>query len=473
MTSVLVFLFSITGFIGAFHPLLVHLPIGILLIAVLFQLLSLKEKYKALQGATVIALFWGMISAIASCISGFLLSQSGDYDASMIAKHQWLGITTAVVSVTAYYLIRKNNKQLKWVMGLMALLIIITGHLGGSITHGSGYLTKAFSAENETGEIKRKPIPDIQEAAVYADLVQPLLEAKCYNCHGENKQKGKLRLDKEEFILKGGKDGKILGAGKTGESELIRRIFLPKGNEDHMPPKEKSQLAKEDMELLHWWISSGAGFNKKVKELDQPEKIKPLLTAIQSGGNSMAIRLSDIPTAPVAMAKAADVKNLNQQGITIVPVAVNSNYLAASFIAVDTITDQVIQLLEPLKEQLIWLKLGNTSITDAQLLTIAKLTSLTRLYLEQTAVTDKGIANLKDLSQLQYINLTGIKITAKGLEALGNLKNLKQLYLYQVGITAKEFGELKKYFPATMIDTGGYKIPQLATDTIEVKAIEK
>jgi len=215
-------LLTITDFIAHFHPVLVHLPIGILLIAALFQLISRKEKFQSLSVAVGIALFWGMISAIVSCISGFLLSRSDDYDESLISKHQWFGISVAVTSIIAYYLSQKNSTYTKWVMALMTLLIIITGHLGGSITHGSDYLTKSFSSSNESNsETKRKPIPDVQQAMVYADVIKPILETRCYGCHGPNKQKGKLRLDEPDFILKGGKDGKIIVAGKADESNLI------------------------------------------------------------------------------------------------------------------------------------------------------------------------------------------------------------------------------------------------------------
>jgi uncharacterized membrane protein len=121
------FLLNIIDFIAHFHPVLVHLPIGILLIAAFFQLLSRKEKFQSLSVAVGIALFWGMISAIVSCISGFLLSRSDDYDESLISKHQWFGISVAVTSIIAYYLSQKNSTYTKWVMALMTLLIIITG----------------------------------------------------------------------------------------------------------------------------------------------------------------------------------------------------------------------------------------------------------------------------------------------------------------------------------------------------------
>jgi uncharacterized membrane protein len=134
--------------IGHFHPVLVHLPIGILLLAALFQLLALKPKYAALQMATGIALFWGMISAILSCISGYLLSLSGDYDDELLDTHTWFAIATASISLIAYLFNRWENEFAKWVILLMVPLIFVTGHLGGSLTHGSDYLTKGFSKDS-------------------------------------------------------------------------------------------------------------------------------------------------------------------------------------------------------------------------------------------------------------------------------------------------------------------------------------
>lgn len=466
-----IYLFSIPEFIGRFHPVLVHLPIGILLLAALFQLMSRKEKFKSLNTAVGITLFWGTLFAIASCISGFLLSNTDDYNEALIFKHQWFGITVALISLIAYLLNKKNNNLTKYVITLMALLIIITGHLGGSITHGSDYLTKVFSSDNaNTTEAKRKPIPNIQEAVVYNDIVKPILESKCYGCHGANKQKGKLRLDLPDFILKGGKDGKVIIAGKADESDLIKRILLSKESKDHMPPKEKPQLSKQDIDLLHWWVASGADFNKKVNALTQTEKIKPLLVALQSVEVKEEIKLLDVPEKPVEKAEPAIIKKLKDRGVAVMPVAQNGNYLSASFVAVDSFTKKDILLLEPLKKQLIWLKLGSSKTTDEELEEITKLTSLTRLSLEKTLITDKGLQQLKNLSQLQYLNLVGTKVTAQGVEQLKGLKNLQQIYLYQTAISHDEWDNLKKAFPKTMIDTGGYKVPMLISDTTEKKA---
>ena len=97
------------------------------------------------------------------------------------------------------------------------MLILVTGHLGGSLTHGPDYLTEGWSASPDSIIIPQKKLPNIQEANVYADVIQPMLQTRCYSCHGEKKQKSKLRLDAPQWILKGGKDGAIINDSREGK----------------------------------------------------------------------------------------------------------------------------------------------------------------------------------------------------------------------------------------------------------------
>jgi uncharacterized membrane protein len=460
---------NLTEFIGRFHPVLVHLPIGVLLLAALFQWLSRKEKYQSLSFAVSISLFWGMISAILACISGYLLSNSGDYDGDLVSKHQWFGIAVAGISILAYGLNRRGKDSI-WLSGLLVLLIIITGHLGGSITHGSDYLFKAFSNDDcNTIIAKRMPILDVNEAIAYNDVIRPILTAKCYKCHGPDKQKGKLRLDLPELILMGGKSGIVLVGGKVDDSELIKRILLSKDNDEHMPPLEQPQLTKAEMELLHWWVSSGADFNKKVNALVQTEKIKPVLLALQSEEVKEELKISDVPAESVEIADQGTVKKIQERGIAITAVAQNSNYLSANFVAVEALTEKDLQLLDPIAKQLVWLKLGDSKLNDKMLVDISDLSALTRLSLERTAITDQGIGQFKNLRKLQYLNLIGTKVSIKGLEQLKALKELRQIFLFQTLIPPSEADQLKKLFPNAKIDFGGYKLQFLESDTSKLK----
>ena len=79
----------------------------------------------------------------------------------------------------------------------------------------------------------------------------------CTKCHGQQKQKGELRLDTKEYALKGGEDGVVLVPEKAAESEIIKRVMLPKGHDDAMPPKG-GPLEVGDIETLRKWIAAGA-----------------------------------------------------------------------------------------------------------------------------------------------------------------------------------------------------------------------
>jgi len=456
-------------FFGHFHVVLVHLPIGILLLACVFQWLERRPKFSSLHVATNIALLIGMICAILSALTGYLLSFSGDYDEGLVITHQWFGISVAAVSIAMFYY---HNKAVSFktqvsISILLFVLIVITGHLGGSLTHGSDYLTKSSSLTSDT-VAQRKPIPNVQEAMVYADIIQPMLQTRCYSCHGKNKQKGKLRMDDSVRLMKGGKDGPVIIAGNAEKSEMAKRLSLPRGDDDHMPPKEKPQPTEQEIALIHWWITSGAPFDKKVKDLQQPEEIKPALLALQNVQEKKII-VPDIPGEPVAKANDEAIKKLKNIGAVVEPVAQNTNYMAANFVTVTNPGDKEIQLLLPLKQQLIELKLGGAHITDSALLVIAQFKNLMRLQLDYTKITDKGLANLKALQNLRYLNLVGTAVTENGVLQLKDLKNLRSIYLYQTGVKKSEWKDLKKAFPKTLIDSGGYTVPFLPTDTIEVK----
>jgi uncharacterized membrane protein len=458
---------------GHLHPVLVHLPIGILLLACLFMWQSRKDKYENLQPVINTILFWGMISAFVSCISGYMLSQSGEYDDTLVSWHQWMGISVAVISALTYYIHKKPAlAKWQWLLGtLLLFLIFITGHLGGSLTHGSDYLTQPLENlfEDDTiAIVKRRPIADIQQAIVYTDVIQPVLQSKCYSCHGPARQKGKLRMDQPDLLMKGGKDGAVIIPGKASASEMIKRISSGREEEHHMAPKEKPQLTEQEVSLIRWWVDNGADFTKKVKDFQQPEKIKPLLNSLQAG-NEEKKQPPGIPPEPVEKADDAAIQKLKNLGVVVIPVAQKSNYLEVNFVTAPKVTDRDIDLLLPLKKQLVWLKLGNTGIGDTALADIGQCTNLTQLQLDHTNITDKGLERLQSLSRLQSLNLAGTKVTAQGIEILKDLKELKSLYLYQTNVNRNNWEELKKIFPKVAIDSGGYVVPALETDTMIVK----
>ncbi len=351
-------------------------------------------------------------------------------------------------------------------------LIFVTGHLGGSLTHGSDYLSKPLAdifGKDTIASTVIKPVPNVQEAYVYSDVIKPILQTKCYSCHGANKQKGKLRMDDSLLLMKGGKDGKVINPGNAKASAMIKRLLLPVDNEDHMPPKEKSQPSESQIDLLEWWISQGANFGKKVKEISQTDKIKPILFALQKT-NITEKKSFDIPEGTVGKADGSIVEKLKTRGAVVLPISQNSNWIKANFVIDTLINAEDLQLLLGLKKQLIWLKIGNTNLNDSDMNVISQLKNLMFLNMEHTNITDIGLREIQSLKRLNYLNLVGTKVTMKGILQLKELTSLRSVYLFQTDVKKAEWNTLRTAFPKTQIDSGGYVVPLLPTDTTIVKA---
>ena len=479
---------NLLQFFGRFHPLLVHLPIGFLILAAVFEWLARKEKYANLNPAVGFSLFWGMISAVIACAMGYALSLGGDYNPDTLAIHQYLGIGTAIFALLAWLLKRGSlsflAKTQRLVPVFMLLLLSATGHYGGSLTHGSEYLTQpalalmglapavAMANDNE----KAKPIANINEAKVYQEVIQPIMKQKCWQCHNADKQKGQLRMDELALLQKGGKHGVIFKAGDVASSEMYKRLLLPESDEYHMPPKGKNQLSEEEIALVEWWIAEGANFDKKVKDLKQNEKVKPFFAALSGGdtGSEKAIpSIPDVPKESISAASNSDIENLKKLNALVMSVSSESPYLMANFVNAPDFNDANASSISALGKNLVWLRLGSTKITDKALVEVAKLPNLSRLNLEHTAITDDGLAQLSGLKNLQYLNLFDTKVSDKGLMALAKCTNLRNLYLYQTKATPAIVAALQKALPYLKVDIGGYMTAALTSDTVIYKAEPK
>ncbi len=258
--------FWLWSFLGRLHPMIVHFPISLLFIALLMEIIAWKRKSTYFQPAIILLVLIGALSAIAAVLFGLLLSNSDEYELSdALAVHQWTGIATMILSsITAFAYKRSGLRIQKILLSVTVVGVTVAGHFGATLTHGEGYLSSVLPSQSSTIGVDSSFIQASNKGGLSEEQVQELnLQVRaifahnCTNCHGEAKRKGDLRLDKREFIMKGGEDGEVIIQGKPGESDLIRRIKLPRSHKDAMPSKGKS-LTKEEIAVLEFWIKQGA-----------------------------------------------------------------------------------------------------------------------------------------------------------------------------------------------------------------------
>ncbi len=283
--------YDLVLFLGRFHPVLVHLPIGGL---ILLGVLELFARFPRFQGATQnnrLILGLTTAAAVVAATLGWMLSQSGEYDRQLLQWHKWTGFALAV-GCAGTLLLSWLGRPLAYRFSLLVTLalLIVTTHFGASITHGRDYLTEYAPAplrslfHGKAGVRATYPsTPGLWPQRMFAEVVQPILLQRCAACHGPEKQKAKLRMDSLAALLKGGKNGPVLVPGKANESRMIRRLLLPLTDDDHMPPEGKPQPTRAEIVALEWWIDRGAPADKTVGDLKPGPEIQRLLGTAQAG----------------------------------------------------------------------------------------------------------------------------------------------------------------------------------------------
>src|SRR5688572_16773725 len=173
--------------------------------------------------------------------------------------------------------------------------------------------------------------------------------------------------------------------------------------------------------------------------------MKTLSLALAFLASVAVVGAQDDQLPTVAAADPAVLQKINALGGGAMPLAANTNLLSVNFsLAGAKIDDAALESLKGVADQLIWLNLANTSVTDAGLKVLSGFKNLRRLHLEKTGVGDEGLAAVKGLSELQYLNLYSTKVTDKGLAGLNGLKKLKNVYLWQTAVTDGGAAELAK-----------------------------
>jgi uncharacterized membrane protein len=274
---------NLPQFVGRLHPVLVHAPVALLLLVPLLELAALRPRWAHLRLAAGWILAAAALAAFAAAYDGWLLAWGEGLRGRDVTLHMWAGVALAgagALAVLAHSERARGRARAAYPALLVALvgLVLWTGHLGGVITRGNGYVTEKMPARLRrmlrfpmvAAPQAESPAPapasahggpksaDPANAAFYRIHVAPLLSRSCVTCHRPEKHKGGLRMDSFEQLMRGGDDGPVVVPGKPSSSELIRRVELPPSDDDSMPSDGDKPLATEEIQLIERWIAAGA-----------------------------------------------------------------------------------------------------------------------------------------------------------------------------------------------------------------------
>ena len=365
---------EIIKYLGNFHPVVLHLPIG----AFLFTfLLFVSQKYlkSNFNPAVRMGLLFSFITSIITSIFGYILHLNGDYDSVLVDRHMWLAIATTILIGFVLYL-HKKQKPYNHILSsfvFATVLLTITGHNGGSLTHGKDYL-KLPDFEKEISIVSYDSIH------VFNQVISPILDSKCVKCHNTGKSKGNLMLSSIDKILLGGEKGQIIKSNSSVDSRLYTYLNLPIDDEMHMPPDGNSQLNDNEKELIKLWIDEGADFYN-FRKMNDDNFSKEILSFLPK------------EIASVDPPNRNDLVRLIENEFRIERISVENNFID--------------------------IKYQGKSFKQSYLRLLSKVSNnIKRLDLSFVDLSSIDLSRLDDFDNLTYLNLNNTKLTTKKLQKL-------------------------------------------------------
>jgi hypothetical protein len=265
-------------FLGRFHVLALHVPIGVILAVALLEVLARTvPRFASLKAAS--PFLWGVaaVSAIGTVALGFMHVSEGGFEGPSVSRHWFFGSSVAVVATATWglALIAKPlfERTAMWASLVLVLLVSATGHYGGNITHGSTFLVEyapGFIRALHDGGSGRSRVTELALADPFHDVVKPILDRRCASCHNDDRRRGELSMATYESIMSGGEFLPVVVAGDSTSSSLITRITLYPGHEDFMPAEGKTPLSGRQTEILRWWVDAGAPANTTMAGIEPP-----------------------------------------------------------------------------------------------------------------------------------------------------------------------------------------------------------
>lgn len=433
------------AFVGRTHPLALHLPIG------LFAALAALEALAWLQGRRLESHVRTSLAAVLvltcawSVVSGLLLGSEPGYSGTTLDRHKVAGIAFGAGTILLLWAAAAGRAgAYRGLFVVCALAMVVSGHLGATITHGEDFLTEPFkAARTGVGEHRREAdgspsvaVPATRAAtgaARFREQVMPVLATTCVSCHNAAKAKGGLALHDIEAIRRGGDTGPAVVPGDPAASELLVRMRLPLDDDDHMPPKNKPQPTEAQVALVEAWILEGAPMDDATGE--------QLPQAEPSTGSNPTPVLREGAIVPPASPEA--VAALRDALLHVEPLEPGSTLLSISTGGADGLeASRLVALLGPVTPQIGALDLSRMTLDDEVMRRIAAMMSLRRLNVSRTSFGDEQVAIIAPTVRLETLVAVQTRLSPRSVELLRSIASLRAVYAWRTGLTAEAVGPL-------------------------------
>ena len=425
-------------FFGRFHSLIVHLPVGFIFLITFFELYYGFLKKKLSYRLVTLSWFFCFVSSLFSSISGYLLSSRGHYIDENLFVHKIFGFILVGVSLLSWigrtsFIKFKLSFRNKSILNFGVLILLsITGHLGGNLTHGSKYLTEFLPIQIKNSvAINQNIEKNIDSIYIYKDLVSPIFESKCVSCHNSEIKRGELDMSSLVSLIKGGNSGKILDKTNPRQSELFKRITLAQDNIKFMP-SDGEPTSYYEKNLILWWIENLSESDQLIKPSEVSDEMKYVfnhLYALDFEQKTWDKRLK--------LQKLEDFKEKDLSNFEIKFISNQQKYISVKYLK-ENISDSDFEDLKEISDHIVYFDIYNGQIDDSMMKNLLNFKNLVKLNLKDNLITDNGIKLISGLENLEVLNLIGTSVTEKSFDAFEAFKNLKRIYLWKSGIKNDE-----------------------------------
>jgi mono/diheme cytochrome c family protein len=464
---------------GPFHLVVLHLPIGLIVGIWVLECFVPKPEKKC--NAPLAWMHTALLLATALTIAlGLAYQTQGGYGEEIDAHRQW-GLVFGAGLLATYLLfwldtaVRHGFTHILYILTLTltTAALFVSGHLGGELIHGKGFLLKPF--KEEPAKVSTEPAatpapakpslkePKPEKADAPEVMVIPktspastlvahqstvaeedetnqvalfhaahtVFERNCLACHGSTRKKGGYRLDTQKSLFTPGKSkiAPVL-AGNPEESHIIRRMILPREHDEAMPPIEKDPVPASDLEAVRSWILAGAYWPTDAE-------IRAAADTFKDYGNATTDKLL---AAITATGVKAEYNAWGDDSVRIDLAVVHPGQL-----------EPALQTLRQFGPELVWIDSSNLNLPDDFYAELSRFKNLQRLHLDGTNVTDAQLKPIGKLKELQYLNLYNTAITDQALATLRSLPELRKVYLGATQITESAVEQLRQAKPALEI----------------------